>query len=464
MNSRGIVALQILLLSTAASAEPVLTVLPKDGVFDAPFEVTLEGVPPNQDVVIQTMRATDDGTVWTTRATYESNENGIVKAAKQPSIAGSYTGLSPHGLLCSALPEGTKGFSAYIDALVDDPKLSRTFPAPLHSIPITLEASIDGKVIATATAMRGHAVDVVKEQIATDDGLRGLYFAPKVGKTIREPVLLLNGSGGGVRTEAAARLASHGHPTFAFAIYNYADLPTTLRAYPIERLRDGARWLAQKAGTTKVAIMGVSRGSEAAAHAAIHFPDAFSAVILSVPSHLQDAGALGPGAKPGDGAWTIGGKPLPVTDLGFPFDDPRVFEQAKQSPGYNATSMVLSFWGSEEMDQKYGTHFEKIKAPVLVLSADEDGIWPSWISAERIKQRFEGAGKGNRITVQSYAGAGHSMVAVSFGGPLSISAYNPFLKGFMDFGGTPNGNCEAGFESSQATTEFLSRIPLSKGE
>ena len=204
--------------------------------------------------------------------------------------------------------------------------------------------------------------------------------------------------------------------------------------------------------------MGVSRGSEAAAHAAIHFPDAFSAVVLSVPSHLQDADALGPDAKPGDSAWTIDGGPLPVTDLGFTFDDPRIVEQAKALPGYNASGMVMGIWGSEQLQESYGTRFEAIQAPVLVLAGAEDGIWPSWISAERIKQRIQRAGNGDRVDVRIYQGAGHSMVSVGFGGPLSTFAYNPFLAGFMDFGGTPNGNCDAGFESSRATIAFLDNV------
>ena len=204
--------------------------------------------------------------------------------------------------------------------------------------------------------------------------------------------------------------------------------------------------------------MGVSRGSEAAAHAAIAFPDAFSTVILSVPSHLRDGGALGPEAETGDSAWTIGGKPLPVTDLGFTFDDPRIAEAAKELPGFNASGMSLAIWGSRALEEEFGTSFEEIEVPVLVLAAEEDGIWPSWISAERIRQRFVEAGKGDLVEVKSYPGAGHSMVSIGFGGPLSVFAYNPYLPGYMDFGGTPNGNCDAAFESSREIVDFLGRI------
>ena len=461
MRLFSLLCLPALFLASAGAAEPVLTVSPREGVFDAPFAVELRGLPAESEVEIRTLRETEEGSVWITRGTYRADAGGTVNAARMPSLGGSYTGLSPHGLLCSALPKGVTGFDAYLREVIENPRLPRSFVPPIGPIPITVEASIEGKLIAKTTAIRGHAMGASAQEIATKDGLRGLYYAPDAGQPVRTPVLLLNGSGGGVREYGAARLASHGHPTFAFAIYNYADLPKTLKDFPIERVRDAARWLARQTGSEKVAVMGVSRGSEAAAHAAIAFPDAFSAVILSVPSHLRDAGALGPDAKPGDGAWTLGGENFPVTDLGFTFDDPRIAEQAKELPGYSATTNVFSFWGSERLERQYGTSFEDLQAPVLVLAADEDSIWPSWISAERIRQRMAAAGKSELVEVRSYPGAGHTMVAVGNGGPLSTFAYNPFLEGYMDFGGTPNGNCEAGFLASRAIVEFLAKLDAS---
>ena len=60
--------------------------------------------------------------------------------------------------------------------------------------------------------------------------------------------------------------------------------------------------------------------------------------------------------------------------------------------------------------------------------------------------------------VQVYPGAGHTIVHPGFGGPLSTFAYNPSVPGFFDFGGTPNGNCDAAFESSRAVLRFLDGI------
>lgn len=51
------------------------------------------------------------------------------------------------------------------------------------------------------------------------------------------------------------------------------------------------------------------------------------------------------------------------------------------------------------------------------------------------------------------------MVAISSGSALTTSAYNSLLHGFMAFGGTANGTCEASFNSASDMAEFLNRVP-----
>lgn len=381
-----------------------------------------------------------------------------MNAATSPSIAGTYTGISPHGLLCSPLPFSPDRLDAYLTGFTANPRQPTSFDDKLASNTIEITATVDGKPAGSTAIRRSYLVGTTGEDVIEPDGWKGVYFPPAAGTGTKSPVLLLAGSGGGIFRFTAARLASHGHPTLAMAMFRYPGLPDSLVRYPIENVRDAASWLARRVGTTKVAIVGVSRGSEAAALAAANFPDAFSGVVLSVPSHLSDAGALGPAAKPGDPAWTIHGVPTPVTDLGFLPTDPRVSEQAKTRPGYNASSMVTDKWRSSDFEARYGIPFEKISAPILVQAAGADAVWPSWISAERIRQRLAAQGQEGQVEVQVYPDAGHNMVAIGSGSALTTSGYNPLLQGFMAFGGTPNGTCEASFDSARDMIEFLDRI------
>lgn len=442
-----------------APASPSLNVTPVGGILDAPFDVTLKGVPPGARVAIRATRRTKEGAPWTTVGVYQANAVGFVDAARFPSLGGSYRGVSRHGLLCSALPVEPEKLDAYIADFANNPRQPTSFPDELVGrTPIEVTASIGGKVVASAKAWRSYAEGTAGEDVAVADGWKGVFFPPTTGVRPGAPVLLLAGSGGGVFRYTAARLASRGHPTLAMAMFRYPGLPDSLVNFPIERVRDAALWLAKRAGTKQAVVMGVSRGAEAAALAGVHFPDAFSGVVLVVPSHVSDNGALGPAAKPSDSAWTLNGKPTPRTDLGYTPDDPRIAEQAKTLPGYNGSDMVLTRWSSLEFEAKYGIPFERMKAPVLVLAAGQDAVWPSWISADRIKRRMTRHGKGGQVEVHVYPTAGHSMVQVAFGGPLSTFGYHPLLKGFGALGGQPNGNCEAGFDSYRATLAFLDRL------
>jgi pimeloyl-ACP methyl ester carboxylesterase len=442
----------------AAPASPAVSVNPPGGTLDAPFIVRVRGAPPGERVTVRVTRRTEDGTPWTATGVYAADSAGRVDAAAAPSLAGSYKGVGAHGLICSALPVEPERLGAYIAGFASHPRQPIFFDDPLGRTAIEVTASVGGRVVASTTAWRSYAEGTSGEEVAGPEGWKGVFFPPAAGIRAGAPVLLLPGSGGGVFRYRAALLASHGHPALALAMFRYPGLPDSLVDYPIERVRDAAVWLARRTGTKRAAVLGTSRGSEAAALAGVHFPDAFSGVILVVPSHLSDAGALGPAARKGESAWTVDGRPTPVTDLGFTPDDPRVVEQAKTLPGYNASAIVIDKWGSPEFEARYGIEYERIRAPVLVLAAGEDAVWPSWISAEHIRRRFAEHGKARQVEVHVYKAAGHGMVSLANGTMLSTFTFHPLLKGFMALGGQPEANCEASFDSFRATLAFLDRL------
>jgi|GEM_PF-2111709 len=439
-------------------SSPVLKVDPAEGLMDSRFKVHLSGLRPGARVEIRTIRKADKGPPWIGIGTFIADAKGVVDPETMPSTKGTYTGLSPHGLLCSPLPVAPQALDGYLANLASNPRQPTTFDDNLGGNTIEVTASVDDHLIGSTSIQRSYARGTSGEDVSEADGWKGVYFLPATGTKVSAPVLLLAGSGGGIFRFMAARLASHGHPTLAMALFRYPGLPGSLVRYPVENVRDAAAWLAKRADARQVAVVGISRGSEAAALAAANFPDVFSGVVLLVPSHLSDAGALGPDSKPGDPAWTIGGKPTAVTNLGFLPTDSRVVEQAKTRPGYNASAMVIDKWGSRALGAKYGIPFERISAPILVQAAGADAVWPSWISANYIQRELATRGRIKQVELHVYSDAGHNMVQIGLGSPLTLSGYNPLLKGFMAFGGTPNGTCEASFDSARDTLQFLDRI------
>jgi pimeloyl-ACP methyl ester carboxylesterase len=443
-------------LSSARPAQsPVLTVLPAEGPINAPFQVIVRGVAPGVRVKITADRVSNDGEKWTSSAFFIANRLSTVNPAEAPSLDGSYRGLSPHGLYCSVLPATADSVESFVADYHNRPDQPSSIYTPMARSPITVTAFIAGREIGAVTVWRGFAIGTAGQDVSGPTGWRGQYFPPAPGVPLGEPIVVLSGSGGGLFDTTAALLASNGHPTLALAIYNYQDLPKALLNRPLEQVRDGALWLATKAGTDRAAVLGISRGSEAAQLAAAYFPDAFSGVIAEVPSHLI-GGALGPGTTPADSAWSLGGTPIPPFSMKVDFA--KIAEAAETLPGYRGSADLLPIWNDPSVEATSMIPYERIRAPLLILAGAADDLWPSYVSAEHIRRRMESLGKEGQVEIHVFPDAGHRLVAVGTGNAVSSSSYSSSLKGYMSTGGTPNGNCEASFDAFAEMLRFLDRL------
>lgn len=433
----------------------MLEVSPAEGPINAPLNVVVRGVPPGSKVTITTDRISETGTTWTGSAEFTADRLGTVKSADDRSLDGTYRGISPHGLYCSVLPEKGESPEKFAAAFFAQPNQEISIISPMTRSPITVRAAIDGREIGSALIGRGFAIGTDGQEVSDPSGWRGVYYPPASTIPVGEPVVVVTGAGGGVPSSTAALLASNGHPALALAIYNYKDLPKALLNRPLEHVRDGAVWLARKSGTDRAAVMGISRGSEAVQLAAAFFPEAFSGVIAEVPSHLI-GGALGPGTTPSDPAWSVGGRPLQP----FPakIDLAKLAEAAKTPPGYRGSSDFLPIWNDPAIEASNGIPYERIKVPLLILAGGSDDLWPSNVSAERIRRRMKALGESGQVEIYIYPDAGHQLVSVGRGNALSNLNYSSSLKGYMSFGGTPNGNCEASFNAFNDMLKWLDRI------
>jgi len=192
----------------------------------------------------------------------------------------------------------------------------------------------------------------------TAPGVRGRFFPPAARATPGVPVLVLAGSGGGLPETQAALLASHGHPALAQGIFAYKDLPPTLRSIPLESFRAGARWLEQRTGARRVAVMGTSRGSEAAGLAASY-------------SHLSN-GAIDASVHNAGAAWTYEGKPLPADQGETDSNNADESVHASTPPGFIATPYYLKTWSDPHIAATLGIPFERMQGPVLAIGAGAD--------------------------------------------------------------------------------------------
>jgi pimeloyl-ACP methyl ester carboxylesterase len=447
------------LFAVAAAAEtPQLSVTPPTGPVDAPLHVVTRNILPGTRVRVSASRPDARGRNWTAVGEYLADATGTIDVDVAPSLGGTYTGVSPHGLWCSVLPVPPEQVKEYLANLQKHPELGTTPYLDVSALyTISVAASIDGRVVATATVTRSYANGAVAEEVTAPGGVRGRFFPAAAGITAGMPVVVLAGSGGGLPETQAALLASHGHPALAQGIFDYKDLPSTLREIPLESFRAGAEWLKQRTGAHRVAIMGTSRGSEGAGLAASYFPQQFSAAVVYVPSHLTN-GAFGPGIRDVVAAWTYAGKPLAADHGETDSNNAGDAQHSEEPPGFVGTPYYLKTWSDPAVSKAVGIPYERMHGPVLAIAGGADEMWPSFIGAEQIRRRLIEHGKADQVEVHIYPGAGHMVSRVGTGGPLSSFVFHPVAKDFEATGGLPNANCEGSFDAWEKVLVFLGKL------
>jgi hypothetical protein len=435
-----------------------LRITPDSGLVDEPFHVVLDRILPGLRVTVTASRPDSHGHTWTAVGEYVADATGRIDVDLAPSLGGSYEGVSPHGLWCAALPVAPEELNRYLAGLPLHPE-SGTAPSldvdKLYSVSVA--ASVDGRTIATGRATRTYSAGGTPEEVSAAGDVRGLYFPPPAHLEAKVPVVVVAGSGGGLPQLQAALLASHGHPALAQGIFGYKDLPSTLKEIPLETFRAGAEWLKQRTHAGRVAIMGTSRGSEAAGLAASYFPDDFAAAVVYVPSHLSN-GAFGPGIEDVVAAWTYEGKPLPADHGETDSNNADAALRATKPPGFVGTPYYLDTWSDPAVSARFGIPYELMRGPVLALGAGADQMWPSFIGAEQIRRRLAAHGKSDQVEIHIYPGAGHMVARLGTGGPLSSFVFHPVAKDFEATGGLPNANCEDSYDAWRTVLRFLAKI------
>jgi dienelactone hydrolase len=177
-------------------------------------------------------------------------------------------------------------------------------------------------------------------------------------------------------------------------------LPPALQNVSLDYFVKALMWLGQQPGVDprRVAVMGASRGSEAALLLGAHFPQMVHAVAAYSPSSVVNPGLPATGGGAGGSAWTLGGQPLPTVTLS---------ESGNPAP---------------ESDPQAIIPVEDIRGPILLVSGEDDQLWPSPAYAIAIMARLDAASDPFPHRSLVYPGAGHGVViAVPYGpAPLSV--------------------------------------------
>jgi dienelactone hydrolase len=246
-----------------------------------------------------------------------------------------------------------------------------------------------------------------------EDGVIGTLVEP-AGES-RGAVLVLGGSTGGMDEIVATALAEAGFVSLALAYFGVTGLPDRLAEIPVETVERGLLWLRDhlSVGGLRVGLAGSSKGGELALLAASRFPEHVSAVVgfsaspvvwQAVPRDRRDR------QQPARSSWTHAGAPVPFVRYGRPplgmmvslasamlLQRPLrlvgLYERAlRRAPELVAAAMIP---------------VEQIAAPILLISGNDDQLWPSTKLAELAMTRLAQSERPYRDTHLSYDGAGH---------------------------------------------------------
>lgn len=374
-------------------------------LIDSPDGVLVTGAPPGGTVAIEATLELG-GHTWSCAGVYVADRDGEVDTAEDPSSGGSYRGVDPFGLFWS-------DSSGMYDWDV------------LHPMRVSLRATCDDLVAQSAysRAVVGH--DVTEHVIAEQDA-KGRLFLPGQGRG-RGVVLLAGSDGGPGGVLEAALFAGHGLPALALAHWNHPGTPDAMRDIDVEVVVRGCDWLRTQQAVDDVppCLIGISRGGELALLAAALAPDHVGPVVSQVGSGVP-WGAFGPGADDNDPAWIFQGKPVPKM-----YEHPDDSYADLDSPDSVAAAEIA---------------IEKAAGPVLLLSGEDDAMWPSARLSRIAEARAAREGAADRVTHVAYQDAGH-WCTIPPGFPLAAEVVHPVADVRVEIGGSRTGNQAARLDS-----------------
>lgn len=425
-----------------------IVISPIDDLIDVSRTIQITGLVAKKTIKIETVTERGHGILWRSHAEFIADENGIVDLSKQSPLRGSYSGIDPMGLIWSQKP--------------DKKDARELFPAnmliPLETI---VTVTVDAKVVQSGFTQRIAAQGVQRIEIR-EKNLVGAVYLPAT-KGPHPAIMILNGSGGGINEHRAALYASRGYIAFSLAYFKAPGLSDYISNTPLEYFKQGLDWLRQTYAPLNnfVAINGQSRGGELVLLLASLFPEDVSAVIAYVPAAFVHSGqnAADPTVGREGPTWLFQGKPLPhiwennKTATWTPFDEgpaPHRHEKA-----------ILTALKDTNAIEKARIPVERIQSPIILLSATDDGAWPSSLYSKMIVDRLEQYSFSHDLRWIDTPEGGHSIVFPYI--PTTQTTYiHPVSGRISTNGGSPQANALSNFQSWQEIKDFLSHATKGK--
>ncbi|MFY0408097.1 acyl-CoA thioester hydrolase/BAAT C-terminal domain-containing protein [Solicola sp. PLA-1-18] len=250
-------------------------------------------------------------------------------------------------------------------------------------------------------------------------------------------VLVLPGSSGRDESARAAALERTGVVATAHRWFGQPGQVPGICEVPLESFGPALDALA--AQVDHVAVLGTSKGAEAALLLGVHDARVDAVVAISPPAHVW--ASVGPGADgrelPRRSSFTLDGAPLPHVGYDESWapgdeDPPALRGMYEQSLAVSAAADAARI------------PVERITGPVVVTGGGDDQVWPSDVWARQIGARRDASGLATRVVVE--ADAGHQVL---------LPGEPPRPTGALRAGGTPDADARVGARLVDAMVDLL---------
>ncbi len=394
---------------------------------DEPIELTLHGVPVGSELEVVLDGEYTTGETFGATVTVEA-QTSTLSLNEAPIVGGDVPAGLDVPTTGALIQFADIPWAAYAGETVDPERWPPETSMTYHLV-------ADDRSIGALTLSRERPVTNVVEPAGD---LVGRVFEPSSGGP-GPGVLVLHGADGTPQEHVAALLARHGFTAFALEYVGGPGLPEAVVEVPMAYVKAAIDWLRDRERVTgdRIGIWGIGRGGELGLFAGSLYDGVGAVVSVGGSGILWEGGAVR-GRPTGTAAWAVD-------------DSSRSYLSVATGEGADRPTRYAEALGAAgELETETATiPVERIDGPVLLVSGDDDGVWPSArlhaLAADRLAARGHPSFDHLR-----YADAGRQI----------LQPYLP-LRGTTGptYGGTLAGNAEAAHAHWPRVLGALSTLP-----
>ena len=405
------------------------TVFPLSSQTDEQLEISIRGLNPAEKVLLTVEQNDLFGGIWKSETTFLADSGGEVDTGFSVPESGGYDWAAAMGPILSMKTESEPGKSI-------GHMLQNTKPSELR-----LFLRRENGEVFKRRAKRFWMADGVRREEIRSDGLFAVLYIPD-GEGPFPAVVVLNGSEGGMDENKAALLAGSGYAAMALAYSNFESLPKTIREVPIEYFKKAVSFLKSHSDIVddKLAVAGFSYGGMLSLYLASCCPE-FKAVVACSPN-CYVPGAVGADYNMPIASFTLDLKPVPFVP--YPKNADSYFIEGGRLNAVELKELFRNALAEASQDELEAAviKVENINGPVLLLSGDDDAMWPSGWFCEQAVKRMKNMGFNRECEHLRYLGAGHFIGFPYMPFPPEVMVHPTDRKRYA-FGGRDRGNSEA---------------------